>query len=267
MSAGCADSQRKEQELGKVKMSKSRKNFGLSLRRNSKALLILLGAVLPVMYCGTSKAQSLNVNAPTPLHSGINRGLVDALVGPQYWTFLAQPGTSKVHVTFSAMGIYGTAPRTSVTFTMSDPGNTWHTSKVVTSQGTPVDTTFEGSLKSPTKIIVSVVPPTNALLRVGGNYEIEATGAVSFTASNSANPSIVGIFKQLAGYTKPLGDCKFSADGKVVTTSGASGNWKLFDEDAQIYVVNIDGEERHSLKFVPGRGLIDNDIIVYQQLK
>lgn len=238
-----------------------------SRKNNCRAALLLLTAVLPLLNSGSSDAQSLNVNAPTPLKSGVNRGLVDALVGPQYWTFMAQPGTNKVHVTFSAMGIYGTAPRTSVTFTMSDPGNTWHTSKAVTSQGTPVDATFEGTLKTPTKVIVSVVPPTNALLRVGGNYEIEATGAVSFTSSTNATPPIVGVFKQLTGYTKPLGDCKFTADGKVVTTSGACGDWKLFDEDAQVYVVNINGEERHALKFVPGRGLIDNDIIVYQQLK
>lgn len=246
--------------------------FNNQLRKpSSRAIcsktLILLAAVLPLMQVNSADAQSLNFKTPTPLKSGVNRGLVDALVGPQYWTFTAQPGTNKVHVTFSAMGIYGTAPKTSVTFTMSDPANTWHTSKVVTSQGTPVDTTFEGTVKKPTKVIVSVVPPTNALLRVGGNYELEATGAVSFDSTESATPPIVGVFKQLSGYTKPLGDCKFTADGRVVTTSGASGSWTLFDADSQVYVVNIDGEQRQALKFVPGRGLLDNDVIVYQQLK
>jgi hypothetical protein len=232
-----------------------------------KLTCVLLTAVLWSLNCATAEAQSLKADSPTPLKPGVNRGLVDALVGPQYWTFTAQPGTNKVHITFSAMGIYGTAPKTSVTFTMSDPANTWHTSKVVTSQGTPVDVNFDGTLKKATRIIVSVVPPTNALLRVGGNYEIEATGAVSFDSVSTTTSPIVGVYKQLAGYTKPLGDCKFSSDGRVVTTSGASGNWKLFDEDSQIYVVNIEGEERQSLKFVPGRGLIDRDIIIYQQLK
>lgn len=239
-----------------------------TLKRASKRnILLLLSAALPLLGCAGADAQSLKPDAPTPLKPGINRGLVDALVGPQYWTFMAQPGANKVHVTFSAMGIYGTAPRTSVTFTMSDPGNTWHTSKVVTSQGTPIDATFDGTLKKPTKVIVTVAPPTNALLRVGGNYEIEATGAVSFLPSGASTTPIVGVYKQLAGYTKPLGDCKFTSDGKVVTTSGASGDWKIFDEETQTYIVNIDGEQRHSLKFVPGRGLLDNDIIIYQQLR
>ncbi|MBX3076406.1 hypothetical protein KF728_24320 [Candidatus Obscuribacterales bacterium] len=239
-----------------------------SLKRTTRRnIVLLLSTVASLLGCAGADAQSLKPEAPTPLRPGINRGLVDALVGPQYWTFMAQPGENKVHVTFSAMGIYGSAPRTSVTFTMSDPGNTWHTSKVITSQGTPIDATFDGTLKKPTKVIVTVAPPTNALLRVGGNYEIEVTGAVSFLPSSAPTTPIVGVYKQLAGYTKPLGDCKFTSDGKVVTTSGASGDWKIFDEETQTYIVNIDGEQRHSLKFVPGRGLIDNDIIIYQQLR
>ncbi|MBA3857500.1 MAG: hypothetical protein C0507_11385 [Cyanobacteria bacterium PR.3.49] len=235
-----------------------------SVKRISQvsSLAILFG------ICATSaSAQSLKANAPTPMQAGVNHGLVDALVGPHYWTFTALPGINKVRVSFSAMGIYGTAPKTQVTFTVSDAANTFHTSKVLTSQGTPVDTSFEGTLKAPTKVVVSVVPPTNALLRVGGNYEIEATGAVSFSQSESTTAPIAGMYKQMAGYTKPLGDCKFSEDGKIVTTNGATGDWKLFDKDSQLYVVNIDGEERHSLKFVPGRGLIESDIIIYQLLR
>ncbi len=236
-------------------------------QRKNRVTQLLLTTAVYMLGCAGAEAQSLRPDAPTPLKPGVNRGLVDALVGSQYWTFTGQPGANKIHVTYTAMGVLGTAPRTSVTFTMSDPANTWHISKVLTSQGAPVDTTFEGELKTPTRVIVSVVPPSNALLRVGGNYEIEATGSVSFGPANTATAPIVGVYKQMCGYTKPLGDCKFSADGKVVTTSGVSGDWKLFDEDTQIYVVNIDGEERHSLKFVPGRGLLDSDIIVYQQLK
>lgn len=232
-----------------------------------KILPITLIALFVGFSASSASAQSLKANAPAPLKAGVNRGLVDALVGAHYWTFMAQPGNSKVHVTYSAMGIYGTAPRTTVTFTMSDAANTWHTSKVLTSQGSPVDTSFEGVVKTPTKIVISVVPPTNALLRVGGNYEIEVTGAVAFDQTGSTASPVIGMYKQMAGYTKPLGDCKFTADGKVVTTNGATGDWKLFDENDQIYVVNIDGEERQSLKYVPGRGLVSNDIIIYQMLK
>ncbi|MBS1953345.1 MAG: hypothetical protein JST89_04110 [Cyanobacteria bacterium SZAS-4] len=247
-------------------MYKKRPSTTLQQRASHTAQCLLTMSLIG-FSCGSAEAQSLKADTPAPLKAGVNRGLVDALVGSHYWTFNALPGANKVHVTYAAMGVLGSVPRTSVTFTLSDPGNTWHTSKVLTSQGAPVDATFDADLKTPTKVIISVVPPSNALLRVGGNYEIEATGNISYGSASSTTAPIVGVYKQLSGYTKPLGDCKFTADGQVVTTSGATGNWKLFDEDTHIYVVNIDGEERHSLKFIPGRGLVDNDIIVYQQLR
>jgi hypothetical protein len=75
------------------------------------------------------------------------------------------------------------------------------------------------------------------------------------------------MYKQMSGYTSVLGDCKFTADGKVVTTSGASGKWSLFDKDSQTYVIDIEGQERHSLQFKSGRGLCDGDLIVFQQLR
>jgi predicted helicase len=101
-----------------------------------------------------------------------------------------------------------------------------------------------------------VAPPSNSLLRVGGDYEIEATGPVSFGQKSTADP-IIGTYKWMSGYSKDLGACKFTPDGKIITTSGANGDWKLFDEATSMYVLNIDGEARTSLKFVPGRGLVD----------
>ncbi len=70
----------------------------------------------------------------------------------------------------------------------------------------------------------------------------------------------------MTGYSKDLGSCKFTADGKVITTSGANGDWKLFDDDTCMYAINIDGETRHSLKFVLGRGLVDEQGIPAFQL-
>lgn len=74
------------------------------------------------------------------------------------------------------------------------------------------------------------------------------------------------LYKWMSGYSKDLGACKFTPDGKVITTSGANGDWKLFDEDMRMYVINIDGETRHSLKFVRGRGLVDEQGIPAFQL-
>lgn len=210
-------------------------------------------------------AQSLKPESPAPLQSGINRGTIDSVIGTHYWYFEGKPGKTQVHATLKSMGLFGNAQRTSVAFTLSDSGNTWHSTKVLTSDSKPVDCTFDGLLKKPAKLIMTVAPPSNSLLRVGGDYELEATGSVAFGQKSTADP-IIGVYKWMSGYSKDLGACKFTPDGKVITASGANGDWKLFDEDTRMYVINIDGETRHSLKFVPGRGLVDEQGIPAFQL-
>jgi hypothetical protein len=210
-------------------------------------------------------AQSLKPDAPAPLQPGVNRGTIDSVVGNHYWYFEGNPGKTQVHATFSSMGLFGNSQHTSLTVTLSDSGNTWHTTKILTSEGKPVDCTFDGLLKKPTKLILTVAPPSNSLLRVGGSYELEATGTVSFAQKSTADP-VIGVYKCMGGYTQDLGACKFTPDGKVVSTSGTNGNWQLFDEPTAMYVVNIDGETRHSLKFVAGRGLVDDQGLPVFQL-
>jgi hypothetical protein len=210
-------------------------------------------------------AQSLKPDAPAALQPGINRGTIDSVVGNHYWYFDGKPGKTQVHATFKSMGVLGAAMRTNLAFTMSDQSNTWHTTKVLMSEGKPVDCTFDGLLKKPTRIIITVAPPSNSLVRAGGDYELEATGTVSFGQTSMADP-IIGTYNNMGGYTTALGTCKFTPDGKVVTTSGANGDWKLFDESTRMYVINIDGQDRHSLKFVPARGLVDDQGIIDFQL-
>jgi len=219
------------------------------------------------LFVAPVSAQSLKPDAPAALQSGINRGIVDSCIGNHYWYFQGSPGKTQVHATFNSMGLLGNNQRTNLTVTMSDAGNTWHTTKILTSEGKPVDCTFDGLLKKPTKIIVTVAPPSNSLLRVGGNYELEATGSVSYGPKSTADP-IIGTYSHMGGYTSLLGTCKFTPDGKVATTSGPSGDWKLFDESSQMYVINIDGQDRHSLKFIPARGLVDDQGgVVFQLLR
>jgi hypothetical protein len=184
----------------------------------------------------------------------------------QYWYFTGGPGKTNLHAKFKAMGLLGNPYRSDITITLYDAANTWHTSKVLSSDNQEVDCMFNGELKSPTKLLVSVAPPPNGLVRMGGDYELEATGAVGFGQKSNVDP-IIGTYNQMCEYTSLLGTCKFLPDGTVETTSGANGNWKLFDQSTQTYVVNIDGQDRHSLQYVAGRGLCDGDTIVFQLLK
>jgi hypothetical protein len=211
-------------------------------------------------------AQSLKSEAPAPLQAGINKGTVDNMIGTHYWYLDGLPGHVHLHCQFKPMGLLGNAYKSTVTFTLYDAANTWRTPKILTSDSKVVDCTFDGDLKAPTKLIMSVAPPPDGLVRAGGDYEIEASGAVAF-GKTSNEPPIVGMYKQMCGYTTVLGDCKFSADGGIQTTSGEGGNWKLFDKDSRTYVINIDGQDRHSLQLVPGRGLCDGDAVVFQQIR
>ncbi|MGA3213235.1 MAG: hypothetical protein ABSD20_18175, partial [Terriglobales bacterium] len=62
---------------------------------------------------------------------------------------------------------------------------------------------------------------------------------------------------------------RFAANGTVQTTDGHSGTWKVFDPDAMIYSV-VMGQDRWSLKLVPGRGLFntsDLSVVVFQAVR
>jgi hypothetical protein len=180
---------------------------------------------------------------------------------------MGEPGDIHLHVQYSSMGLLGNPYRSTITITLSDEAKTWATPKSLTAESKPVDCTFDGQLKKPTKVLVSVAPPPGGLVRMGGDYQLEVTGAVAFGQQSSIDP-VIGMYNQMNGYTTNLGGCKFQADGTIQTTSGANGSWKLFDKDSHSYVIDIDGQTRQCLQFIPGRGLVDSgDFIVFQLLR
>jgi hypothetical protein len=227
----------------------------------------LIMALSVFLSAASVQAQSLKPEVPAPLQPGINKGIVDNTVGTHYWYFMGEPGDIHLHVQYSSMGLLGNPYRSTITITLSDEAKTWATPKSLTAESKPVDCTFDGQLKKPTKVLVSVAPPPGGLVRMGGDYQLEVTGAVAFGQQSSIDP-VIGMYNQMNGYTTNLGGCKFQADGTIQTTSGANGSWKLFDKDSHSYVIDIDGQTRQCLQFIPGRGLVDSgDFIVFQLLR
>ena len=213
------------------------------------------------------EAQCLKPQTPWPMQQGINSSTVINFVGTHYWYFEGGPGHVRLHCQLRPMSLFGNAMNNSVTFTMQDDKKTWKPmNKVLTSAEKPVDCDFDGDLKSKTKLIVSVAPPNGGLIRMGGDYEIEASGAVSFAAKPSG-PLAVGLYKPMGGFTQDLGQVKINADGTVLTTAGPSGKWQLFDPDSQTYTLDIEGQQRKTLQFHPGLGLMDNTDIILQCLR
>jgi hypothetical protein len=227
---------------------------------------LLLICCLTALSTTAAQAQSLKPEDPTPLQQGLNKGTVDNMVGTQYWYFNAGPGKTRVHAQFKSMGLFGNPTRADITVTLYDQAKTWSTPHILSSAGPSAAFDFDGDLKKETKVLVSVAPPPNGLVRTGGDYELEATGAVQFGQKSNVDP-IVHTYNQMAGYTVLLGASKFLPDGTIQTASGANGTWKLFDQSTHTYVINIDGQERHSLQYSAGRGLVDSDVIIFQELK
>jgi hypothetical protein len=227
----------------------------------------LLSGLLMLLMSVPAWGQSLKPESPAPLQPGLNKSTADNMVGTQYWWFTGGPGKTHVHVTFTPMGLFGNAHHGDITVTLFDEGRTWHTAKILSSDEKLVECTFDGDFKKATKVLVSVAPPSGGLIRMGGNYEIVVTGDAGFGEKSNQDP-VVGTYKSMSGYTVDLGNCKFSPDGTIQTTSGAAGNWKLFDRDSSTYIINIERQDRQSLQYRAGRGLCDSqESIVFQELR
>lgn len=231
--------------------------------RKLNVLIILL------LAAGFASAQSLKPENPYPLKSGINKGTSDSLVGTHYWYFYVTPGSHRLTVRFkNPTTLYGSQlNNNSLTVTVTDEKRTFKVVKIVTFNKNAPEATFESNkLNKKMKMIVSVAPPNQNLLRMGGDYEIEATGDVQFDDVKSAADPIIRTY---ASKMNSYGATKFLADGTIEASDGSHGTWKAFDSENRIYTIQID-TFRFSVQYLPGYGLVrpdDPSLIVFQELR
>ena len=231
-----------------------------------KSVSLLIALV--IVTAAAAWAQSLKPDNPYPLKAGINRATSDSLVGIQYWYFYATPGSSRLTVRLKTPStLYGAQLNTVIAVTLTDAQHTWRNTKTVTTRPNQMEATFTAeNVKKPMKIIVAVAPPNQDLVRMGGDYELEATGAVSFGEKGVAAEPIVRTFQSMVN---SYGATRFLADGTVVGSDGSRGTWTAFDPDNHIYTVEI-GKFRWSVQYLPGYGLVkpeDPTSIVFQELR
>jgi len=211
----------------------------------------VLFAGLLLIICAA--AQSSKPGEPAPLRPGINKGTVATGAGTQYWYLIGGPGDIRILAHFKSND--GFAWPAALTVTLYDEKRTWHVSKVVTQQN--ADQTFTGKLDKKQKTLISVAPPSGiALITSGGNYELEATGAVQFEEAKVTQDPVIRTFVYNAGGTHDYGAVKFLADGTVDASDGSHGTWKVFDRENNIYTVAL-ARERFSVQYVAARGLVD----------
>lgn len=239
---------------------------GSSNMKNLNILIVFL------LAAGWASAQSLKPESPYPMKAGINRATSDSLVGTQYWYFYATPGSNRLTVRLkNPTTLYGAQMNTVLTITVTDDKRTWRVVKTATSKPNLSEASFGApKVDKRMKIIVSVAPPNQNLLRMGGDYEIEATGDVAFgEESNAVDPIIRTYDPKTMHYSDDYGATKFLADGTVQTANGFTGTWKVFDQENRIYAVVI-GRIRYSLQYSPGYGLVrpgEPNMIEFQELR
>lgn len=229
-----------------------------------KLALSLLAILLSVVFLS---AQSLRPDAPAPLKEGINSGTSDSLVGTQYWYFYAAPGSSRVVVRLKkSTALYGAEMKTTLAVTMTDGNRTWRNTKMLTANPNGAEVVFAADkVTKHQKIIVSVAPPNQSLIRMGGDYEVEVTGDVSFAEVAVNVDPIIRTYHAMNGY----GATRFLADGTILTSDGSQGVWKLFDPENQIYTVVI-GPYRESVQYRAGYGLVkpnEQNLIIFQEVR
>lgn len=242
---------------------------GKSERMSYLKKRLLLPRLIAAFACITttlpSFAQSLDPKNPAPLSNGITRGTIDSFGGEQFWTTTIQRGHFKIAFIRSGAqeGFNIAKPAAAAVIAPKVPGST------ITFKDNANGVVFEGNAAAPTRIVLMIEPAKSPLVRQTNDYTIEVEGnvgsaiaaAVTAETANASNgrsgegSAIVGVYSvNLNDY----GAAKFSADGSIVTASGARGTWSLFDAGTKTYVITI-GNNRWTLTLQPGRGLVDNN--------
>lgn len=226
----------------------------VTMWRVVRQVLPLAISALCILPCAL--AQSLDPHQPAPLQPGDNNGTVDNFVGANYFYFTSGPGPATIIVSFKSMGLLGNAQRSSLNVELTDDKHSWVEKRTISSVAQSSSTKMVGNLKVPTKLILSIIPPSGGLVRAGGDYVVSATGAVKFDPPLSPTELIVGTYTPMVIQNNEDSAVKFEPNGVLEFASGTMGRWKLFDANSHMYTVTY-GPVRQSLRLIPGRGLVD----------
>jgi outer membrane protein OmpA-like peptidoglycan-associated protein len=168
----------------------------MNCRKYLPIIALLLGA------CSICPAQSRDINAPTPLGPGVNKGNIDNMGnGPHFYYFTAGPGKFDLHYAFHEMGVFGNPFRQVLYFDVIDESRKVLTHDGIQSMGKLERFTHSGVRDRPTRFIIRVVTQPG-VIRLGGYYEIEVTGMASFDGKTAGEGTTL---QQSESLVKPGG--------------------------------------------------------------
>ncbi len=178
--------------------------MNLNCGKHLAAIALLLGS------CSICGAQSHDLKNPTPLGPGVNKGNVDNKAnGPNYYYFYAGPGHVDLRYAFKELGLFGSSLRQSLSFDLYDENGKLISHDAIISVDKMESLSRPGDLGTRHKLVIRVISP-DTTLRLGGYYEIEATGAATFDG------------KAAGANVKPENTELYHPAGPLVTPSGGS---------------------------------------------
>jgi hypothetical protein len=116
---------------------------------------------------------------PAPLGPGVNRGNVDNFGGGHTFYFFAGPGHVDAEMAFEEVGMFGSPLRQTMNFDFYTDDNKLASHNTIVSQGALARIHIDGDIASRERLRL-LVTAQKGLVRLGGYYEIEVTGAVAF---------------------------------------------------------------------------------------
>jgi outer membrane protein OmpA-like peptidoglycan-associated protein len=140
--------------------------------------LFIFAAMVQPMH-----AQSHDPNSPTPLGPGVNKGNVDNVTGNVYYSFHAGPGHVVMKFGFKSLGVFGNPLRQGLSFDLYENGKFLSHSIIVSTDKLEAIAPA-GDLDKPRTFTLYLIPQQGPI-RLGGYYEIEITGAVSYGSAKA----------------------------------------------------------------------------------
>jgi outer membrane protein OmpA-like peptidoglycan-associated protein len=159
-------------------------------------------------------AQSHDPKSPTPLGSGVNKGNVDNVTGPVYYSFTAGPGRVNMKFGYKSLGVFGNPLRQALAFDLYENGKLLSHTATIVSTDKLEQVSSSGDLGTPRTFTLHVIPQQGPI-RMGGYYEIEITGAVMYGAAKATGAGSRPEDTRLVFPGGPL------TNGPVALTSGA----------------------------------------------
>ena len=173
----------------------------MTLSLGQKIALILMAFALFALAPDRARAQDKPV--PVPLAPGINKGNVDNISGPRYFSFWAGPGKVTINMAFKDMGVFGNPLRQVMHFNIYSADGKLLTPYTVESVDKLEHLSGPGIIPVRTQYVIEV-KAQDATIRMGGYYELSVTGAVDFGDAKNTSQKVQPIDTSLTHPVGPL---------------------------------------------------------------